>query len=148
MKFKKPNNIFCTMMMAKDQMKLQGQYKDYKFPKLQECHEFFFNVGYHDWHDALTDVNVCRMIYFHMINLKIEKVSPRDIPNELLKRIEGDKYKNLVKFLNGMDKTKLNTWELDFCNSVIEKLNKSEEHILLSNKQHQVLVNIHKKHGQ
>jgi len=80
--------------------------------------------------------------------LKIEKVSPRDIPNELLKRIEGDKYKNLVKFLNGMDKTKLNTWELDFCNSVIEKLNKSEEHILLSNKQHQVLVNIHKKHGQ
>jgi hypothetical protein len=83
-----------------------------------------------------------------MINLKIEKVSPRDIPNELLKRIEGDKYKNLVKFLNGMDKTKLNTWELDFCNSVIEKLNKSEEHILLSNKQHQVLVNIHKKHGQ
>jgi DNA polymerase-3 subunit epsilon len=148
MKFKKPNNIFCTMMMAKDKMKLQGQYKDYKFPKLQECHEFFFNVGYHDWHDALTDVNVCRMIYFHMINLKIEKVSPRDIPNELLKRIEGDKYKNLVKFLNGIDKTKLNTWELDFCNSVIEKLNKSEEHILLSNKQHQVLVNIHKKHGQ
>ena len=46
-----------------------------------------------------------------------------------------------------MDKTKLNTWELDFCNSVIEKLNKSD-HILLSNKQHQVLVNIHKKHGQ
>ena len=47
-----------------------------------------------------------------------------------------------------MDTTKLNTWELEFCNSVIEKLNNSEEHILLSNKQHQVLVNIHKKHGQ
>ena len=148
MKFKKPNNIFCTMMMAKDQMKLQGKYKDYKFPKLQECHEFFFNVGYHDWHDALTDVNVCRMIYFHMMNLKIENVSPREIPNELLKKIEGEKYKNLTNFLKSMDTTKLNTWELEFCNSVIEKLNNSEEHILLSNKQHQVLVNIHKKHGQ
>ena len=61
---------------------------------------------------------------------------------------QGEKYKNLTNFLKSMDTTKLNTWELEFCNSVIEKLNKSEEHILLSNKQHQVLVNIHKKHGQ
>jgi hypothetical protein len=68
--------------------------------------------------------------------------------NELLKKIEGEKYKNLTNFLKSMDTTKLNTWELEFCNSVIEKLNNSEEHILLSNKQHQVLVNIHKKHGQ
>ena len=148
MKLKKPDNIYCTMMMAKDQMKLKGQFKDFKFPKLQECHEFFYNVGYHDWHDALTDVNVCRMIYFHMLNLKINKVSPQEIPTRLLKRIDGVKYKNLVKFLKEIDSTKLNDWELEFCNSVIEKLDKYDEHILLSNKQHQVLVNIHKKHGQ
>jgi hypothetical protein len=44
-----------------------------------------------------------------------------------------------------MDSTKLNEWELDFCKSVIDKLDKYDNHILLSQKQHNVLRKIYDK---
>ena len=31
------------MMTAKNEMKLEGKFDDYKFPKLQECFEVFFS---------------------------------------------------------------------------------------------------------
>ena len=81
-------------------------------------------------------------------NEVIPKVSLSS-PNaaELLKRIDGVQYKNLVKFLHAIDYTKLNQWEGDFCKSMIDKLDKYDEHILLSSKQHEVIRNIYKKHG-
>ncbi len=141
----KPKDIYCTMMMAKDILKLPGEYNDYKFPKLQETFEYFFHTGKQEYHDALLDVNLCREIYFHMIRSGTSPIAPREIPKELLKRIDGDKYKNLVSFLKELDHTKLNAWELDFCKSVINKLDKFDEHILLSNKQHNVLRKIYDK---
>jgi len=143
--WKKPKNIYCTMMMAKDILKLPGEYKDYKYPKLRESFEHFFHTSQQEYHDALLDVNLCREIYFHMLRQNVEPVEPREIPKELLLRIEGDKYKNLVKFLKDLDHTKLNEWEMDFCKSVIDKLDKFDEHILLSNKQHNVLKKIYGK---
>ena len=65
--------------------------------------------------------------------------------NLYILRIEGKKYENLVKFLKEMDSTKLNEWELDFCKSVIDKLDKYDNHILLSQKQHNVLRKIYDK---
>ena len=56
-----------------------------------------------------------------------------------------EKYKNLVKFLDGIDSTKLNEWENNFCQSVVEKLDKFDEHILLSTKQYETLRKIFKK---
>lgn len=145
MKLFTPKNIHCTMMTAKNQMKLEGKYDDYKFPKLQECFDHFFHRGVQDYHDALLDVQLCKELYFHMKRLGVEPVSPQDIPKELLLRIEGKKYENLVKFLKEIDSTKLNEWELDFCKSVIDKLDKYDNHILLSQKQHNVLRKIYDK---
>lgn len=77
----------------------------------------------------------------------VELLKHQEIPKELLKRIDGQQYKNLVKFLHAIDYTKLNAWESDFCKSMIDKLDKYDEHILLSSKQHEVIRNIYKKHG-
>ena len=41
--WKKPDNLHCTMMTSKDEMKLQGKFEDYKFPKLHECFDHFFH---------------------------------------------------------------------------------------------------------
>jgi hypothetical protein len=135
------------MMTSKDEMKLEGQFSDYKFPKLQECFDYFFHQGVQNYHDALLDVQLCRELYFQLRRKAILLKGPQDIPKELLKRIDGEKYKNLVKFLDGIDSTKLNEWENNFCQSVVEKLDKFDEHILLSTKQYETLRKIFKKHG-
>ncbi len=90
---------------------------------------------------------MCRELYFLLRRKAVLLKGPQDIPKELLKRIDGEKYKNLVKFLDGIDSTKLNEWENNFCQSVVEKLDKFDEHILLSTKQYETLRKIFKKHG-
>jgi DNA polymerase III epsilon subunit-like protein len=104
-----------------------------------------FHSGKQEYHDALLDVTLCREIYFHMLRQGVKPVAPREIPKALLKRIDGDKYKNLVKFLKELDNSKLSSWENDFCKSLIEKLDKLDEHILVSEKQHNVLRKIYDK---
>ena len=43
----------------------------------------------------------------------------------------------------------LNGWETNFCKSVVERLEQSDQdHILLSNKQYRILKDIHKKNGR
>ena len=109
--WKIPDNKHCTMMTSKDEMKLEGKYDDYKFPKLQECFDHFFHQGVQNYHDALLDVKLCRELYFQLRRKGILLKGPQEIPKELLKRIDGEKYKNLVKFLNNIDSTKINEWE-------------------------------------
>ena len=48
-------------------------------------------------------------------------------------------------FLKELDNSKLSLWENDFCKSLIEKLDKLDEHILVSEKQHNVLRKIYDK---
>ena len=143
--YKIPDNLHCTMMTAKNEMKLEGKYDDYKFPKLEECFNHFFHRGVQNYHDALLDVQLCRELYFHLRRKGILIQTHQAIPRELLKRIDGEKYKNLVKFLHDIDSTKLNDWENSFCQSLIEKMDKFDEHILVSNKQYDVLKKIYAK---
>jgi len=143
--YKMPDNLHCTMMTAKNEMKLEGKYDDYKFPKLEECFNHFFHRGVQNYHDALLDVQLCRELYFHLRRKGILIQTHQAIPRELLKRIDGEKYKNLVKFLHDIDSTKLNDWENSFCQSLIEKMDKFDEHILVSNKQYDVLKKIYAK---
>ena len=149
-KYKLPKLIYCTMMMAKNEMKLKGKLDDYKFPKLKECYEYFFTSTYREWHDALTDVIICRNLYFQMLARKIDPIAPQTIPKDLLLKIEGRKYQNLIKFLKNLKHSKnLNGWETNFCKSVVERLEQSDQdHILLSNKQYRILKDIHKKNGK
>lgn len=47
----------CAMLGCKDILKLPGKTgRDYKWPKLSEAHQFFFQAGFDKAHDALADV--------------------------------------------------------------------------------------------
>ena len=147
-RFKLPENIHCSMMMAKDELKLEGKFKDYKFPKLQETFEAFFHSSPQQYHDALLDVQLCKEIYFHLLRKGVETKGPQDIPKELLVRLEGESYDRFVIFLNGLNPKKLNQWELDFGNSMKERLSKFDNHFLLSKKQLEILRKLYAKNDQ
>jgi len=146
--YKQPEKLHCTMMMAKDQLKLKADYNDYKFPKLEECFKHFFHKGVHNYHDALLDVQLCRELYFHMKRKGIEEVTHQAIPKELLIKLEGESYDRFVIFLNGLNPKKLTRWELDFGNSIRERLSKYDNHFLLSQKQLEILRKLYKKNDQ
>lgn len=58
---------FCTMAATTDICKLPGNYGKYKWPKLIEAHQHFFNEGFDGAHDALVDVRACARIHKHLI---------------------------------------------------------------------------------
>jgi DNA polymerase III epsilon subunit-like protein len=60
-------NTFCTMLASVDVCKLeQPGRSNYKWPKLQELHEFLFGCKFADAHDALADVQAMRRCYYEM----------------------------------------------------------------------------------
>jgi DNA polymerase III epsilon subunit-like protein len=136
------------MLLLIYKLKLKGQFKDYKFPKLQETFEAFFHSSPQQYHDALLDVQLCKEIYFHLKRKGVETKGPQDIPKELLVRLEGESYDRFVIFLNGLNPKKLTQWELDFGNSMRERLSKFDNHFLLSNKQLEILRKLYKKNDQ
>lgn len=63
----KPLKRFCTMKESVDICRLAGRYPGkYKFPKLQELHQYYFGAGFEDGHDALIDVRACLKCYIQM----------------------------------------------------------------------------------
>ena len=57
-------------------------------------------------------------------------------------------YDKFVIFLNGLNPKKLNQWELDFGNSMKERLSKFDNHFLLSKKQLEILRKLYAKNDQ
>lgn len=61
---------FCTMQASTPICRILKQNPrhsaDYKWPKLTEAHQFFFNEPFAGAHDALSDVRACARIYFHL----------------------------------------------------------------------------------
>ena len=59
----------CTMTISTDLMKLPGRFKGtYKFPKLEELHQFLFQDAFDGAHDALVDVMACVRCFFELVN--------------------------------------------------------------------------------
>lgn len=57
---------YCTMLESTSLCELPSQRGGFKWPKLKEAYQFFFNEDLVDAHDALTDVLACKRVYFHM----------------------------------------------------------------------------------
>lgn len=53
------------MLEATDIVKLPGKY-GYKWPKLQEAHQFFFGTAFDGAHDAMADVEATAKVYFEL----------------------------------------------------------------------------------
>lgn len=58
---------FCTMQKSTSLCKLPGK-RGYKWPKLQELHQFLFNEPFTGAHDALADVRATRRCYYELKN--------------------------------------------------------------------------------
>lgn len=66
-------NKICTMQESIELCKLPGRY-GYKFPKLEELHQYLFGEGFDGAHDAMADVNACRRCFFELIKHGIIKL--------------------------------------------------------------------------
>jgi len=56
----------CTMKSTTDLCKLPGRFSNYKWPKLQELHEFLFGEGFADAHDAMVDIEATIRCYIEL----------------------------------------------------------------------------------
>jgi len=64
---------YCTMFKGTSLCKLSGKIpRSYKWPKLQELHNFLFNEDFSDAHSALGDIKATRRCYYEMINRGIK----------------------------------------------------------------------------
>lgn len=55
----------CTMKKTTDLLKIDGPY-GYKYPKLEELHQFLFGKSFEGAHDALNDVKATAACYFKL----------------------------------------------------------------------------------
>ncbi|MFT4175966.1 MAG: 3'-5' exonuclease [Luteolibacter sp.] len=62
---------FCTMEATTNLCRLPGKYGKFKWPKLIEAHQHFFNEGFDGAHDALVDVRACHRVHSHLISNKL-----------------------------------------------------------------------------
>lgn len=64
--------LICTMLKATEIVKLRSKRplhaNDYKWPKLEQCVEFFFNKKLEGAHNALVDVAACRNVFFELVD--------------------------------------------------------------------------------
>lgn len=54
---------FCTMEALTPVCKLPTKYGKYKWPKLQEAHEFFYGHQFEDAHDAMADIRATIKVF-------------------------------------------------------------------------------------
>jgi DNA polymerase III epsilon subunit-like protein len=65
-----PSRLFerpglCTMTTTTHLLRLPGPY-GFKWPKLEELHDFLFESGYEGAHDAARDVEACARCFFEL----------------------------------------------------------------------------------
>ena len=60
---------YCTMLKSVDVCKLPNKNgrKGFKWPKLIEVHQYLFNEGFDNMHNALADVQACKRVYFELM---------------------------------------------------------------------------------
>jgi DNA polymerase III epsilon subunit-like protein len=83
-----PNRIFCTMQAMTPICKIKGPY-GFKWPNLQEAHQFCFNTQFEDAHDAMADVRACAKIYNWLWEMKFASPEDQAKRKEILKRLEA-----------------------------------------------------------
>lgn len=63
---------YCTMRATTPILKIPGNYDDYKWPKLQEVHQFAFGKPFDGAHDAMADVRATAAVYRWLLERKPE----------------------------------------------------------------------------
>jgi DNA polymerase III subunit epsilon len=69
----------CTMEAATPVLKLPGRFGDFKWPNLQEAHQFFMGRGFEGAHDAMADVRACAAVFFAMQDRDKQPKPPAEV---------------------------------------------------------------------
>lgn len=72
---------FCTMLESTNICCIPSS-RGFKWPKLEEAYDFFFNEKLVGAHDALTDVMACKRIYFDGLKKSTKYSSPMPAPTQ------------------------------------------------------------------
>lgn len=56
----------CTMKLGVNICRIPGRGNNFKWPNLNELHQFLFEESFTDAHDALIDVRACARCFFEM----------------------------------------------------------------------------------
>lgn len=64
---------FCTMTSTTNLCKIPSK-SGYKWPKLEELHQFLFNDGFDGAHDALNDVKATARCFFELLKREVIKL--------------------------------------------------------------------------
>lgn len=60
---------YCTMKNSTNIVKIPSA-RGYKWPKLQETHQFLFGEDFEGAHDAMADVRACKRCYFKLVEME------------------------------------------------------------------------------
>lgn len=69
--------VMCTMLASIDIVKAPPKRNGtYKWPKLEECMQKFFNESIEGAHDALVDVKATARVYYYLVDTGVFDVEP------------------------------------------------------------------------
>ncbi len=70
------NKGYCTMLALTDVLKIpKTRGSGFKWPKLLEAHQHFFNEGFDNAHDAMADVRGLRRVHEYMLDNGLHTLS-------------------------------------------------------------------------
>lgn len=58
----------CTMQRTTNLCRIPGYYGKYKWPRLEELHQYLFNCDFEGAHNALFDVKATAKCFFELVN--------------------------------------------------------------------------------
>ena len=158
-----PKARACTMLMAKDTLKIPSRYPNsrdpYKWPNLSEMHEHFFGEKFEGAHTALADCMAAMRCYQRMKALGIEDVAPRASFKPPRSSVKGEtatsweenrNHAYLKRVLTELspDREAFNSWEAEFWQGQKERYDQYGERVLLTVKQWAAIEKLGKKYLQ
>lgn len=151
-----PSDLVCTMMMAKDELKLPPNFTggDYKWPKLEETYEHLFGEKMENAHDSLWDVKATIKCYYELKRRGHDDAGPARRPRTSSIANWGDPSRTygrlndiLVRARNRREE--LPQWESAFLLDMERRADAQGDQVKMSDRQWQILERIEKEldHG-
>ena len=146
-----PDSKVCTMLMAKDILKLPSSFKSksskdpYKWPSLQETYTYFHKTEFKGAHSALEDTRATMDCYWEMRDLGVENVAPYISFQPISQASPGSKLgeTRTLEFLKTtIEKCRdkpLNDWERTFVSDMASRIEEQGDRIMISSKQWAIL---------
>ena len=148
-----PEARSCTMMMAKDVMKLPPKKAggDYSWPSLTKTYEFLFGKTFDGAHNSLADTKACMEVYQELKRRGVDDVLPvKDRPVRSASWNDNRSYSRFKDIIESAAAfTGLSDWEQGFITDLVDRAEKYGDKTFVTDKQWSILERIEHKmiHG-